>query len=223
MIKLHYLNDSRAQRVLWMLEEIAVPYEVQVWHRDPKTKLAPKAFAEVHPLGKFPVIQDGAQILAESGAVVDYLAERYGQDLIPEDATARERYRFWLHYAEGSLMPPLLMAFVFDKVRQKAPLLLRPLAMIGPNAITKAYLGATLNTHMRFVEAHLAQHAWFAGEAFSAADIQMSFPLETSAGRVEGDYPHIVAFVRRIQERPAYQRALKAVDVPYAYLAAAGD
>jgi glutathione S-transferase len=217
MITLHYLNDSRAHRILWMLEEIGAPYEVRVWHRDPKTMLAPVAFEEIHPLGKFPVIQDGPLTLAESGAIVDFLATRYATQLIPEDASAKEQYRYWLHYAEGSLMPPLLMAFVFSKVKEKAPRWVRPIAMAGPNAISKAYLQPTLTTHMRFVDGHLAENPWFAGDAFSAADIQMSFPLEASVERIAGEYPNIMAFVRRIQQRPAYQRALQAAGVPYAY------
>ncbi|MFT7521537.1 MAG: glutathione S-transferase [Kiritimatiellia bacterium] len=222
MITLHYLNDSRAHRILWMLEEIKAPYEVKEWSRNLKTNLAPREFKQVHPLGKFPVIEDGDLTLAESGAIVHYLAERYGEGMVPEDPATRAQYHYWMHYAEGSLMPPLLMAYVFQMVSRKAPWPVRPLAMVGPNAISKAYLNPNIRTHMTYVNEHLADHEYFVGDEFSGADIQMSFPLEASAGRVDGDYEHVLSYVRRMQARPAYQRALGAVQTPYVYVATVG-
>ena len=217
-LTLHYLVNSRAQRILWMLEELGLPYEVEVYPRDPKTNLAPEALKAVHPLGKSPVITDGSVVVAESGAIIEYLAQTHAPEtMIPSDPEALRQYRYWMHYAEGSLMPLLVTSYIFRVAGGKVPVLARPVLMAVPKAMVKAYYGPTLKTHMDFVEGYLGERTWFAGEAISGADIQMSFPLETSAGRVEGDYPNIRAYVARVHARPAYQRALKAVGVDYAY------
>lgn len=218
MIRVHYLNDSRAQRILWMLEEIGVEYAVEIHMRDRKTNLAPRALREIHPLGKSPVITDGQHTIAESGAIVDYLAETHAPDtMIPTDADARLAMRYWCHYAEGSLMPPLVMSYVFSMAGKKIPALVRPILMMVPNLILKNYLGPNIKAHLRFLSGHLAENEFFAGDALSSADIMMSFPLEAVASRPEFTTPEISAYVQRIHARPAYRRALERANVPYNY------
>ncbi|QKK03380.1 MAG: glutathione S-transferase [Pseudomonadota bacterium] len=221
MIVLHHLQDSRSQRVLWLLEELGVDYEIHYYQRDPGTNLAPPELREVHPLGKSPVITDNGRTLAESGTIIDYLARSYGNDpwtRDPGDADYWD-YDYWMHYAEGSLMPPLLVQLIFSKVRSSAPFFVRPIAAGIADQVDKAFTSGQIRTHCRFVEAHLADRKWFLGNAISAADIQMSFPLEAALGRAvpAEDYPHIADYVRRFQRRPAYRRALDAVEDHYAY------
>lgn len=210
MIILHHLNNSRSQRILWLLEELGLEYEIKYYTRDPETMLAPESLKKVHPLGKSPVIGDGELTLAESGAIIEYLTGKYGKELIPADPKDYVQYLYWLHYAEGSLMPPLLMKLVFDKIRSSPmPFFIKPVARGIADTVHKTFLGPNIKTHMSFVEQHLARHPWFAGENFSAADIQMSFPLEASGSRVEGDHPHIRGYLAKIHARPAYQKALE--------------
>ncbi|WP_421911200.1 glutathione S-transferase family protein [Marinobacter sp.] len=214
MITVHHLNNSRSQRVLWMLEELGVPYEIQRYERDPKTMLAPASLKKVHPLGKSPVITDGDLVVAESGAIIEYLAYTYGKDtLLPEaGGQAWLDYTYWLHYAEGSLMPPLVMRLVFQKVKNSPmPFFIKPVAKGIADKTTATFIGPMIKTHLDFVEAHLAQNTWFLGDNLSAADIQMSFPLEASVARgiVGKDRPHINAWVERAHARPAYQKALE--------------
>lgn len=214
MITVHHLNNSRSQRILWMLEELEVPYEIKRYERDPKTMLAPASLKKVHPLGKSPVITDGDLTVAESGAIIDYLAHTYGKDTLlpPAGAQAWLDYTYWLHYAEGSLMPPLVMRLVFEKVKTSPmPFFVRPVAKGIVDKTNKTFIGPQVKTNMDFVENHLAKNTWFLGEELSAADIQMSFPLEASVARHLVDKstrPSIVAYVKRMHERPAYQRAL---------------
>ncbi|MBW7470839.1 glutathione S-transferase [Marinobacter sp. M216] len=214
MITVHHLNNSRSQRVLWMLEELGVPYEIQRYERDPKTMLAPASLKKVHPLGKSPVITDGDLVVAESGAIIEYLAHTYGKDtLLPETGgQAWLDYTYWLHYAEGSLMPPLVMRLVFQKVKTSPmPFFIKPVAKGIADKTTETFIGPMIKTHLDFVEDHLAKNTWFLGDNLSAADIQMSFPLEASVARgiVGKDRPNISAWVERVHARPAYQRGLE--------------
>jgi glutathione S-transferase len=213
MIIVHHLNNSRSQRVLWLLEELGLPYEVRRYERDAETMLAPAALKAVHPLGKSPVITDGAVTVAESGAIVEYLVGLDGTSRLapPAGTEERRRYVYWLHYAEGSAMPPLLLKLVCDRVASApAPFFVRPIARAIAAKVRDAFVGPQLELHFSFIEAELGRSAWFAGEAFSAADIQMSFPLEAAAARAAGgsDRPRIKDFLARIHARPAYQRAV---------------
>jgi glutathione S-transferase len=212
MLTVHHLNNSRSQRVLWLLEELGVPYQIERYQRDPKTMLAPPALKKVHPLGKSPVVTDGQATLAESGAIIEYLVERYGEGKFsPEPGTLSFlRYRYWLHYAEGSLMPPLLLKLVFDEIEKKSPLLVRPVAKGISAQVKKLLITPNLRQHLDFLEAELADGPWFAGKAFSAADVQMSFPIEAAAARagLDARRPRLMAWLERIHDRPAYQRAL---------------
>lgn len=214
MITVHHLNNSRSQRVLWMLEELGIPYEIQFYQRDPKTMQAPDSLKKVHPLGKSPVITDGDMVVAESGVIIDYLARTYGEDtmLPPGNGQAWLDYNYWLHYAEGSLMPPLLMRLVFEKVKASPmPFFIKPVAKGIAAKTNQAFIGPMIDTHMDFVESHLENNTWFLGDDLSGADFQMSFPLEASLARgiVGNDRPNITAWVKRVHARPAYQRGLE--------------
>jgi glutathione S-transferase len=213
MIVVHHLENSRSQRILWLLEELGVPYEVKRYARDAKTMLAPPDLKAVHPLGKSPVITDGALTVAESGAIVEYLVERYGQGRLapPPGSPERVRYLYWMHYAEGSVMPLLVMTLVLSRVPQAVPFFIRPIANQIVGGIEKLYLGPNLRLQLDFIETELAKHTWFVGEELTAADIQMSFPLEAAATRASSDTPRpkTAAFLERVHARPAYQRALE--------------
>jgi glutathione S-transferase len=186
MITVHHLNNSRSQRVLWLLEELGVPYEVKRYERDAKTMLAPPALLAVHPLGKSPVIVDGAVTVAESGAVVEYLMDRYGAGrLIPAAGTPeRLRYTYWLHYAEGSAMPPLLLKLVFNRVANApAPWPISAIARRIAGTVQNSFIGPQLKRHLDYMEAELTARPWSAGNEFTAADVQISFPLEAAKSR----------------------------------------
>jgi glutathione S-transferase len=213
MIVVHHLNNSRSQRVLWLLEELGVEYELKRYERDPKTLLAPASLRAVHPLGKSPIVTDGELTLAESGAILEYLVGRYGGGrLIPALGSAEHlRYRYWLHYAEGSAMPPLLLKLVFDRVEQApAPFFVRPILRSVSARVKAAFIEPQLTLHFDYVESELAKSTWFAGAELTAADIQMSFPLEGARARagLAGNRPHLLAFLERIHARPAYRTAL---------------
>lgn len=210
MIRVHHLNHSRSQRVLWLLEELGVPYEIVRYERDRKTMLAPPELKKVHPLGKSPVVTDGELVLAESGAIIETLVERYGEQLRPAPGSAAfQRYRYWLHYAEGSLMPPLLLKLVFDQV-EKAPLIVRPVAKAISATVKSRFITPNLTTHLDFLESELGRGPWFAGKSFSAADIQLSFPIEAAAARagLDDSRPRLMEWLQRIHDRPAYHRAI---------------
>ena len=214
MITVHHLNNSRSQRILWLLEELGLEYEVKRYQRDPKTMLAPASLREVHPLGKSPVITDGALTLAESGAIVEYLVERYGNGrLIPAAGTPdRLRYIYWLHYAEGSAMPPLLLKLIFDQIEKSSmPFFVRPIAQSIVNRVKRSYIEPQITQHLDYLEAEIGKSTWFAGSEFTAADIQISFPLEAAAARagLNASRPKLMNFLDRIHARPAYQRALE--------------
>jgi glutathione S-transferase len=214
MITVHHLNNSRSQRVLWLLEELGLPYEIQYYQRDPQTMLAPPELRAVHPLGKSPVITDGEVTVAESGAIVEYLVQTYGQGrLVPAEGTAdKRRWTYWLHFAEGTAMSPLLMKLVFGRIQTAPmPFFVKPIAKGIAAKVLGSFVEPNLRSQLDFMEAELAQRAWFAGDEFSAADIQMSFPLEAAAQRagLNASRPHLMAWLGRIHARPAYQRALE--------------
>lgn len=212
MITVHHLNNSRSQRVLWLLEELAIPYEIKRYERDKKTMLAPASLKKVHPLGKSPVITDGDITVAESGAIIEYLVDCYGSGhLQPRPGSAEAlRYRYWLHYAEGSAMPPLLLKLIFDKVETAPmPFFAKPIARGISAKVKEQFITPQIKLHLDFIEKELGKHAWFAGDDFSAADIQMSFPLEAAASRANASKrPHVAKFLEKIHARPAYQKAL---------------
>ncbi|HEU4731273.1 MAG TPA: glutathione S-transferase, partial [Kofleriaceae bacterium] len=197
---------------LWLLEELGQPYEIVKYERDPRTLLAPASLRAIHPLGKSPVITDGDATIAESGAILEYLVETHGKGaLMPAAGTpAHRHYRYFLHYAEGSLMPLLVMKLVFNKIKTDAPILVRPIAKAIAGQVSRQYLDPNLETHLAFLADHLGKHSWFAGDAFTAADVQMSFPLEGAVARVgRGISPRLTEWLARIQARPAYRRAIE--------------
>lgn len=206
MIVVHHLENSRSQRILWMLEELGLPYTVKRYERNKQTMLAPPELARVHPLGKSPVIEDEGQVLAETGAIVEYLVEKADGRLgPPAHREAALRYRFWLHYAEGSLMPPLLVKLILGRI----PLLGKRIA---------GRIQPMIDRHLDYVESQLAQRPWFAGDEMTAADIMMSFPLEAarSGGGLDAGRPATIAWLDKVHARPAYRAALSKGG-PYAY------
>jgi glutathione S-transferase len=214
MVVVHHLNNSRSQRVLWLLEELGVPYEVKRYERDPKTMLAPPSLLAIHPLGKSPVIVDGEVKVAESGAIIEYLVDKYGAGrLIPAAGTEqRRRYTYWLHYAEGSAMTPQLFKLVFDRIATNpAPWPVSAIARRIAATVTNTFIAPNLKRHLDYIEAELGLALWFAGEQFTAADVQMSFPLEIAVSRagLDASRPKSMAFLDRIHARDAYQRALE--------------
>lgn len=217
MLVVHHLNNSRSQRVLWLLEELGAPYEVKRYQRQPNM-LAPKELRAIHPLGKSPVITDNGNTVAESGAIIEYVLKTYGQGrLIPADDTPeRLRYTYWLHYAEGSAMTPLLLKLIFGLLPKRAPFLIRPIVNAVATKALATLVTPQLRQHMAFWESELGKSEWFAGDDFTAADIQMSFPLEAASARggLEQGHPKAMAWLAKIHARPAYQRALE-VGGPY--------
>ena len=214
MITVHHLENSRSQRVLWLLEELGLPYEVRRYERDPATLLAPAALRRVHPLGKSPVIDDDGLVVAETGAIVEHLCGLAGADgpLAPPPAgPARVRWSYWLHYAEGSAMPPLVMKLVFSVMPRRAPALLRPLVRGVAARAQAGFVDPQLRLHMAWWEQSLAETGWFAGPAFSAADVMMSFPLEAAASRAGllAEHPLCADWLGRVHARPAYRRGLE--------------
>ena len=212
MLTVHHLNNSRSQRVLWLLEELGCEYRLERYQRNPETLLAPPELKRVHPLGKSPVLSDGARTVAESGAIIEYLLDGYGQGRLrpPAGSEAYLRYRYWLHYAEGSAMPPLLLKLVFQRLPRPVPALLRPVASAIARRAQDNFIDPQLRTHIGFWDGELQRAPWFAGDEFSGADIQMSFPLEAAAARSGVPLPPSVqGFLERIHARPAYRRALQ--------------
>jgi glutathione S-transferase len=215
VITVHHLNNSRSQRILWLLEELGLPYEVRRYQRDAQTMLAPPELRAVHPLGKSPVISDGEVTLAESGAIVEYLAARHGNgSLVPKAGTPEHvQYIYWLHFAEGSAMPPLLLKLIFDRIESGKGMafFVKPFARGIAQQVQKMMVQPNLERQLEYMEKWLAGREWFAGANFSAADIQMSFPLEAAASRggLTESRPKLWAFLKKIHGRPAYQRALE--------------
>lgn len=219
MITVHHLETSRSQRVLWLLEELGVPYDIKLYKRNPATRLAPPELKAVHPLGKSPVITDDGQIVAESAVILEHLADRYADkaqgDLAhlqpPKGTPAHAQSRFWMHYAEGSLMPWLVMKLVFLTIpTQPMPFFVRPIASQLCKQVRQKLVNPNLNNGFDFIEKHLAAHTWFAGEHLSLADFQMSFVIEVAMARGADmqRFPRMAAYKARMEARPAYQRAL---------------
>ena len=219
MIRIHHLENSRSQRILWLLEELALPYEVMRYERDPQTMLAPEALRKIHPLGKSPVLEEDGIIVAETGAIIEYIIETHGGGrLKPPAGTPESRaWTYWMHYAEGSAMMPLLLKLVFQRMPQNANPLMRPLVK-GVSARAEAgFVDPRISEHVEYWESALAETGWFAGAEFTAADIIMSFPLEAAADRAgAGAHRNIGSFLQRIHARPAYAAALERGG-PYAY------
>lgn len=214
MIIVHHLNNSRSQRVLWLLEELGLEYDIKYYERDPKTLLAPVSLREVHPLGKSPVVTDGALTLAESGAIIEYLVDRYGEGRFAPlpNTPERLRYIYWLHYAEGSAMPPLLLKLVFDRIEQQPmPFFIKPISRLITSRTKSSFIEPQITLHLNYLEAELEKSLWFAGNEFTAADIQMSFPIEAAVARagLDASRSRLMDFRDRIHNRPAYQRALE--------------
>jgi len=213
VIVVHHLNNSRSQRVLWLLEELGLEYEVKRYQRDAKTMLAPPELRAVHPLGKSPVLTDGGLVLAESGAIIEYLVENRGRGRLapPRGTPERQRYTYWLHFAEGSAMPALVMKLFFDRIEKGAPFFIRPVARAIAGRVRTGYLEPNIRRQLDYMEAELGRDEWFAGDEFSAADIQMSFPVEAAQARagLDASRPRLMAFLDRIRARPAYWRAIE--------------
>ncbi len=214
MITVHHLENSRSQRVLWLLEELGLAYEIVLYKRDPETLLAPPSLRAVHPLGKSPVIVDGDTTVAESGAIVEYLVEKYGRDsgLKPHGGSPEQlRYTYWLHYAEGSAMTPLFLGLVFARLpKAPMPFFIKPIVRGLSDKVRSNYIAPQIKLHLDYMEAELGKFAWFAGDAFSAADIQISYPIEAASlrGGLDASRPKLWNWLQRIHARPAYQRAL---------------
>ena len=219
MITVHHLETSRSQRILWLLEELGLPYDLKVYPRDRVTRLAPPELRKIHPLGKSPVITDGEEVVAESGAIIEYLVETYGAQaggelagLQPAPGTAEHRQcRFWMHYAEGSLMNWLVMKLVFMTLpTQPMPFFARPIARMLCAKVQAKVIDPNVTTALGFMEQHLGRHRWFAGEHLTMADFQMSFAVEAALSRAgkDGAWPHLQAYRQRMQARPAYQRGI---------------
>ena len=222
MITLHHLNNSRSQRIIWLLEELKLEFVIEFHKRDSKTYLAGDSLKAIHALGKSPVISDDktGMTLAESGAIIEYLVQTYGKHLMPEQGSqAYWQYLYWLHFSEGSLMPPMVMNLVLSKMKDSPmPFFVKPIAKTIANQIVKQFSGPNIKRSLEFIEDHLSKNTWFCGDQLTGADVQMSFPLEASAARGMVDqYPNILAYVKRFQALPAYQAALaKGGDYDYA-------
>lgn len=214
MITLHHLENSRSQRILWLLEELGVDYRIKRYQRDGKTGLAPPELLAVHPLGKSPVIKDGEITIAESGAIIEYLVDNYDNGrLLPAAGTPERRaYTYWLHYAEGSFMPLMILALIMGRIETAPmPFFIRPVAKGIVSKVRASYLDQNVKRHLDFMESSLGRSAWFCGEKLTAADIQMSFALEAAEVRTNlaADYPQLAGFLERVRALPAYQAALK--------------
>ncbi len=210
MITVHHLNNSRSQRVLWLLEELGTPYDIKYYQRDAKTMLAPRELLAVHPLGKSPVITDGDKTIAETGAIMDYIIETYGGGrLIPAAGTPeRLRYTYWMHYAEGSAMPILVMKLVFQQMPKQSPAIIRPLVRLISQKVQESFIDPNLTRNIKFWDDELSKSAYFAGDEITGADIMMSFPLEAAASRASLP-PGVSEYLAKLHARPAYQAALQ--------------
>lgn len=219
MLVVHHLNNSRSQRILWLLEELGLPYDIQRYERQPLTLRAPDSLRKVHPLGRSPVVTDGDLVLAESGAILEYLVEKYGGGRLRPKSQSRDeiQFRFWMHFAEGSAMPPMLMRLIFDKVKQApVPFFVKPIVNTIAATVDAQFTNPQLARNFEYMESELKKTGWFAGPEFSAADIQMSFPVEAADARglLTNEHTTMKAWLGRIHERPAYKKALK-VGGPY--------
>ena len=199
MLTLHHLNDSRSQRILWLLEELGAPYEMKFYRRDAKTRLAPPELAAIHPLGKSPVMTDGDLKIAESGAIVDYLIRTYGKGrMMPKLGTAEyEAYNEWLHYAEGSAMLPLMLNLYVSRLKEAG-------APLHPR------IDSEIANHLDYVDGALKGREFFVGDALTGADIQMSFVGEMAdVFERLGPFQNLSAWLSRMHARPAFQRSVE--------------
>lgn len=212
MLTVHHLENSRSHRIIWLLEELALDYQIEHYKRDPKTRLAPAKLRELHPLGKSPILTDDGRTIAESAAIIEYLVDRHGTDTLrpPTDSDAYLQYRYWLHYAEGSAMPPLVLKLVFHELPRQSPWLAKPLLSGIAKAVGAQYIDPQIRRHLQFWEQELSSRPYFAGDQFSAADIQMSFALASvlALGFIDDQVPAVSAHLAKIRNRPAYQRAV---------------
>ncbi|KYP10128.1 MAG: glutathione S-transferase [Limnobacter sp. CACIAM 66H1] len=224
MIEVHHLEHSRSQRIIWLLEELGLPYKVKRYARDAKTYLAPPELLKIHPLGKSPVITDGDITVAESGAIVEYLIDKAGGKFRPAAGTQAHRdYTYWMHFAEGTAMPPLVMTLVFNKIENApVPALLKPIVLPIARGISKqvksSFINPNLEKQFAYIESVLAKNEWFCGSEMTGADFMMSFPLEATMSRAESvsSMPKIAAYVKRIHAMPSFKKALE-VGGPYNY------
>jgi glutathione S-transferase len=208
-LHVHHLDNSRSQRILWLLEELGLPYQLTEWKRGADMR-APKGLRDIHPLGFAPILVVDGQVLAESGAILDSVLDRVPeQTLRPTEVGPQlDAYRFWLHYAEGSVMPPLLVKLLTGKLATDAPFLARPVTGAVGKALDSAYTDPQIRRHLRFIDTHLDGREWLL-DTFSAADIQMAFPLLASRKRTAGDHRHIAAWLDRCEARPAFRTAME--------------
>jgi len=221
MITLHYLENSRAQRILWLLEELQLDYKLALYHRNKITMLAPSELKAIHPLGKSPILTDGDLVLIESAAIIDYLIDTYAKGKLKPKAKTQEylNYQQFMHYAEASLMPFLLLSLIFNKIKDSPmPFFAKPIAKLIANKTLTSFVAPNIATHLEFLENHLADNTWFAGEKMSGADFMMSFPIEGAASRLgyEENYPNLKRYIDQIHALPSYQRALDK-GLPYIY------
>jgi len=213
MITVHHLEKSRSHRILWLLEELQLEYELKIYERNPKTNLAPLELKKVHPLGKAPIVSMDDLVLAESGAIMETLLERFGEGRLKPAFNSPDmiRYRYWMHAAEGSLMPVLLLKLIFTKMESALPWFLRPIARAISGKVHQSYIHPTLKGLLDCMESELSRSSWFAGDAFTAADIQMSYAVEAICSHEETvrNYPNLKNYFKRIQQRIAYQIAVE--------------
>ena len=210
MITVHHLQKSRSMRIIWLMEELGLEYDVKIYTRDPVSNLAPPDYKALHPLGKAPVVSDGDLMLAETGAIVEYFMDKYPDaGLRPEvGAPERQAYHYWMHFSEGSLMPLLVFQLFLTRMETQPPFFMRPIVKAVTGQLRKAYHTPTLNAQLAFVDAEIAKSPWFAGDKMTGADIMMSFPLEAASGRINLDtYPNINAWLDKLRALPAYQTA----------------
>jgi len=214
MITLHHLENSRSQRILWLLEELGVEYEIKRYERDKKTSLAPLDMLKIHPLGKAPVISDGELSVAESGAIIEYLVNKYDDGRLrpPKGTPERLDYTYWIHYAEGTFMPLMIVSLIMSRIESaKMPFFVKPVAKGIVEKVRNGYLGPNVIRNLEYMNSILSRSNWFCGDELTAADIQMSFALEAAAVRtnLKNDYPNLNGFLERMKARPAYQAALE--------------
>lgn len=212
MITVHHLEQSRSVRIIWLLEELGVDYSLKSYARDPKTNLAPPEYLALHPLGKAPLITDGDKVLAETGAIAEYIIDKYDAENWRPAKGSPERiaYNYWLHAAEGTLMPYLILHLFMTRMETAPPFFMRPIIKAVTGQVRKAYLTPSLTKFYTYMDAELEGVTWFAGDTPTLADIMMSFPLQAAAGRgaLDDTYPHIMTYIERLNARPAYNVAL---------------
>ena len=212
MIIVHHLENSRSQRILWLLEELNLPYELKIYKRNKETLLAPPELKAVHPLGKSPVITDDSRVVAESAVIIDYLVSKYGKgNLKPKSEDELLRYNYWLHYAEGSAITPFLMQLVFHKVETAPmPFFVKPIAKKIAQTVRKSWINQQIKLHLDYMENEISKTGWFVGNDFSAADIILSYPIEAASERGGlNKHPNLERFLKKVKERPAYKRAIE--------------